>query len=185
MKLISLFLALFLLISFSVTSFAVDLEAPEVVEGESDSGIGEDISSELLLEEIVQDIDTLQSDVIDLQNQVNEIESTAPTSAAVDDGTGEVEENPSFGIDEATPTSISMYALNPITPSDTSGFKSVMLSLIGNYDAVIVEYEYENNNGYTSYIREVQPDYVWLCSCAIFLVVIYCVFRIGGAVING
>lgn len=185
MKVFSLFLAVFMALSFSLTSFAVELDSPEVVEGEPDSGIGEDITSELLLEEIVQDIDTLQSDVTDLQNQVNEIESTAPTSAAVDDGSVVVEENPSLGIDEATPTSISMYALNPITPSDTTGFKSVMLSLIGNYDAVVVEYEYENNNGYSSYIREIQPDYVWLCSCAIFLVVIYCVFRIGGAIING
>lgn len=73
--------------------------------------------------------------------------------------------------------------VDPVTPDKVNGFKQVMLDLIGDYEATIVEYSYENNNGYTSYIREVQPDYVWLCSCAIFLVVLYCVFRLGAAIL--
>lgn len=82
--------------------------------------------------------------------------------------------------------SVSVMSLNPITPSDTSGLKAVLLELIGDYDAVVVEYQYQNNNmtGY-NYLREVQPDYVWLCSCGLFAIVIYCVFRLGGALIRG
>lgn len=85
---------------------------------------------------------------------------------------------------DATITDISVMSLAPITPSDTSGLKSVLLSLIGDYDPVIIEYEYESSNGYTNYLREVQPDYVWLCSVGLFALVVYCIFRLGGALIR-
>lgn len=83
--------------------------------------------------------------------------------------------------DEALASSVSFMSLSPVTSADATGFKAVILSLIGDYDPVIIEYQYENANGYTSYLREVEPDYAWLCSAAIFLVVLYCVFRLGGA----
>lgn len=82
-------------------------------------------------------------------------------------------------IDNITVTSVS-----PIEPNDTSGLKSALLGVLGNYDPVIVEYQYSDRNGYTSYLREVQPDYVWLCSCALLALVIYCLFRLGGALIR-
>ena len=82
-------------------------------------------------------------------------------------------------IDNITVTSVS-----PIKPSDTSGLKSALLGVLGNYDPVIVEYQYSDRNGYTNYLREVQPDYVWLCSCALLALVIYCLFRLGGALIR-
>lgn len=82
-------------------------------------------------------------------------------------------------------TDVQVMSLNPVTPSDTSGLKAVLLELIGDYDAVVVEYQYQNNNmtGY-NYLREVQPDYVWLCSCGLFAIVIYCLFRLGGALLR-
>ena len=82
-------------------------------------------------------------------------------------------------IDNITVTSVS-----PIKPSDTSGLKSALLGVLGNYDPVIVEYQYSDRNGYTNYLREVQPDYVWLCSCALLALIIYCLFRLGGALIR-
>lgn len=75
-------------------------------------------------------------------------------------------------------------SVSPITPSNTNGLKKVMVELIGNYDPVVVEYAYQSSQGYTSYLREVQPDYVWMISCTIFLVVLYSVFRIFGMVIS-
>ena len=81
-------------------------------------------------------------------------------------------------------TGVTVMSLSPVTPSDTSGLKAVLLELLGDYDPVIVEYAYQNtNNSYMSYLREVQPDYVWLCSAALLVVVIFCVFRLGGAVL--
>ncbi|QRV61726.1 hypothetical protein [Inovirus sp.] len=82
-------------------------------------------------------------------------------------------------IDNITVTSVS-----PVEPSDTSGLKSALLGVLGSYDPVIVEYEYSDRNGYKNYLRDVQPDYVWLCSCALLALVIYCLFRLGGALIR-
>lgn len=86
---------------------------------------------------------------------------------------------------DAVITDVSIYSLSPITPSDTDGLKSALLSVVGDYDPVIVEYEYQSGNGYTNYLREVQPDYVWLCSVGLIAIVIYSLFRLGGALING
>ena len=36
--------------------------------------------------------------------------------------------------------------LSPVTPSDISGVKAVLLSFIGNYDPPIVQFEYTTNN---------------------------------------
>lgn len=79
---------------------------------------------------------------------------------------------------------IIVTSVSPIKPSDTTGLKSALLGVLGNYDPVIVEYEYSDRSGYTSYLREVQPDYVWLSSCALLALVIYCLFRLGGALIR-
>lgn len=86
---------------------------------------------------------------------------------------------------DATITDISVYSLSPVTPSDTDGLKAALLSVVGDYDPVIVEYQYQSSNGYSNYLREVQPDYVWLCSVALLGIVIYSLFRLGGALING
>lgn len=78
----------------------------------------------------------------------------------------------------------SVYTLSPITPDNTTGLTSLVLSLIGNYDPVIVEYKYQNYNSSSySYLREVQPDYPWLVSAGIFAIVLFCSLRIlGGAI---
>lgn len=76
-----------------------------------------------------------------------------------------------------------VYALNPVGPGDATGLKAIMLSLIGEWDSIVIEHSYESSNGYTNYLREIQLDYPWLCSCAIFLVIIYCIFRLGGSIL--
>lgn len=80
--------------------------------------------------------------------------------------------------------SVSVYSVGPVGPSDTTGLKSVLLGLLGSYDPVIVEYAYNGGNGYTNYLRQVQPDYVWLCSAALFALIVYCIFRLGGALLR-
>lgn len=79
---------------------------------------------------------------------------------------------------------ITVSSVSPVEPSDTTGLKSALLGVLGSYDPVIVEYEYSDRNGYKNYLRDVQPDYVWLCSCALLALVIYCLFRLGGALIR-
>lgn len=83
----------------------------------------------------------------------------------------------------ATLVGVEVYGLSPVTSDDTTGLKSVLLEFIGEYDPVIVEYEYENNNGYSSFLREVQPDYVWLSSCAMLALFVLSLFKLGGALL--
>ena len=67
-----------------------------------------------------------------------------------------------------------LESVAPVTPSASNGFKKVVLSLIGNYDPVIVEYRYQNTSSSTyGYLRQVEHDYPWLCSCAIFALVLF------------
>lgn len=79
---------------------------------------------------------------------------------------------------------IVVYALDPITADDTSGLKSVLLSVLGPYENIVTEYRYMNNNqSYYSYLREITPDYPWFGSLAVFLVLLFSVFRIGGSLL--
>lgn len=78
-----------------------------------------------------------------------------------------------------------LTGLSPVTPSDTSGLKAVLLSFIGDYDPPIVQFEYTSSNNYKQYVNEIQPDYVWICSFALIALFIYCLFKLGGALIRG
>lgn len=80
---------------------------------------------------------------------------------------------------------ITTTGLAPVTPSDTTGVKAVLLSFIGNYDPPITQYEYTTNNGYKQYVNEIQPDYVWICSFALIALFIYCLFKLGGGLLRG
>lgn len=79
-----------------------------------------------------------------------------------------------------------LLSLSPVTPSNTSGFKSVLLGLLGNYDTIVTVHQYQSSSsGYSSYVTDVQPDFVWLTGAALLLLLIYCLFRLGGALIHG
>lgn len=75
--------------------------------------------------------------------------------------------------------------LAPVTPSDTTGVKAVLLSFIGNYDPPVVQYEYTTSNNYKQYVNDIQPDYVWICSFALIALFIYCLFKLGGGLLRG
>lgn len=107
----------------------------------------------------------------------NTIDYTAPTYINLPSGY-EISEP-----EELEEVSVSVMSLDPVTASDSSGLKAIVLELLGDYSAVQVEWAYENTNGYTSYVREIQPDYPWLCSAAIFAIVLYCLIRMGVAML--
>lgn len=71
---------------------------------------------------------------------------------------------------------------NPVTPNNSNGFHSVLLTLLGNYEPVTVDYTYTSGgSSYTSHNITTDPDWSWICSAAIFGLVIFCTFRfIGG-----
>ena len=84
----------------------------------------------------------------------------------------------------ASINNISVISVAPIKPSDTTGLKAALLGVLGNYDPVIIEYQYSTGSGYANYLREVQPDYVWICSFVLLALVIFCLFRLGGALLR-
>lgn len=77
---------------------------------------------------------------------------------------------------------IDPYSLAPVTPGNTSGLKAVLLSILGSYDPIVAQYQYNNGSNY-GYIREIQPDYVWLVSAGIFAILLYCTWRLVGGMV--
>lgn len=73
-----------------------------------------------------------------------------------------------------------------ISASDANGFKAVLLGLIGDYETIITDYEYRNNqNTYTTHSIDITPDYSWIWSTVIFGLVVYCFFKmVGGFLCN-
>lgn len=69
-----------------------------------------------------------------------------------------------------------------ISPSDTSGFKAVLLSILGDYETTITDYTYQSGgSGYYSHSINIERDWTWICSCGVFALLLYCTFRtIGG-----
>lgn len=83
-------------------------------------------------------------------------------------------------------TGISRVSVPPVTPSSTTGLKAALLTVLGNYDPVVVVYQYNtSSSGYSSYATDIQPDYAWIASAALLCLVIWCLFKLGGALLRG
>lgn len=74
---------------------------------------------------------------------------------------------------------IDVYALPPVTSG--TGLKGLLLDVLGPYDTIITQYTYkQNGNNYYSYVNDISPDYPWLMSAALLIVLVFSVFRIAG-----
>ena len=83
-------------------------------------------------------------------------------------------------------TGISRVSVPPVTPSSTTGLKAALLTVLGNYDPVVVVYQYNtSSSGYSSYATDIQPDYVWIASAVLLCLVFWCLFKLGGALLRG
>lgn len=83
-------------------------------------------------------------------------------------------------------TGVSRVSVSPVTPSSTTGLKAALLTVLGNYDPVVVVYQYNtSSSGYSSYATDIQPDYAWLASAVLLCLVIWCLFKLGGALLRG
>lgn len=110
--------------------------------------------------------------------------ASAPDDGSTGDGTiVQTEVSPEYDSELGEYIGTTVYALNPVTAADSTGLKSVLLSFIGDYDAIVVEHAYASSNGYTNYLREVQYDYPWLCSAGLLTVMIFCLFKLGGSLL--
>ena len=83
-------------------------------------------------------------------------------------------------------TGVSRVSIPPVTPSSSTGLKAALLTVLGNYDPVVVVYQYNtSSSGYSSYATDIQPDYAWIASAALLCLVIWCLFKLGGALLRG
>lgn len=83
-------------------------------------------------------------------------------------------------------TGISRVSVPPVTPSSTTGLKAALLTVLGNYDPVVVVYQYNtSSSGYSSYATDIQVDYAWIASAVLLCLVIWCLFKLGGALLRG
>lgn len=83
-------------------------------------------------------------------------------------------------------TGVSRVSVPPVTPSSTTGLKAALLTVLGNYDPVVVVYEYNISSSSSSrYVTDTQPDYAWIASAVLLCLVIWCLFKLGGALLRG
>ena len=102
--------------------------------------------------------------------------------AALPESTG----SPDVVSEDVVLTGISRVSVPPVTPSSTTGLKAALLAVLGNYDPVVVVYEYNISSSSSSrYVTDSQPDYAWIASAALLCLVIWCLFKLGGALIRG
>lgn len=78
----------------------------------------------------------------------------------------------------------STLSIMRISASDTSGLHSILLTLIGDYNPIVKDYTYTSSSGYTSHQIDIQPDWSWIMTAALFIVVIFCVFRFVGGLFS-
>lgn len=94
--------------------------------------------------------------------------------------------SPDLVSEDVVLTGVSRVSVPPVTPSSTTGLKAALLSVLGNYDPVVVVYEYNISSSSSSrYVTDTQPDYVWIASAVLLCLVILCLFKLGGALIRG
>ena len=76
-----------------------------------------------------------------------------------------------------------------VSASDTSGLHALVLSLLGDYNPVVKDYTYYttsyNGTQTLNHSIDISPDYSWLATALLFIVVLFCVFRLIGAIFSG
>lgn len=77
----------------------------------------------------------------------------------------------------------SYYTPRAVTAQETSGLKSALLSVLGDYSPVIIEYQYTNSvDGSITVERTSQPDYAWIAAAVLLVVFMFCLFKLGVAI---
>lgn len=106
----------------------------------------------------------------------------ASSSLVSDSSILELDESELVPVEDTTLVSLKA---SPVTPQNSNGFHQVIISLLGNYEPITVDYEYRNNNNtYYSHNISTTPDWSWIASAFIFVVIIFCLFRLVGGLFS-
>lgn len=82
-------------------------------------------------------------------------------------------------LDEPVCVGVETFSLSPVTSSE--GLKGILLDVLGPYDTVVTQYKYQQgSNQYYSYVNDIQPDYPWIASAVLFILLLCCSFRFLG-----
>lgn len=78
--------------------------------------------------------------------------------------------------EDAELVGIEVFSLSPVTSA--TGLKGILLDILGPYDNIVTQYKYQQNTSTTnySYVNEITPDYPWIASAALFIVLIWSIF---------
>lgn len=124
--------------------------------------------------------------------QIDEFDSSSPATVVVDitqllnqnTEPVQVEDPEVIDVVSMQPELVNVtQSLQRVSAEDTTGLKSVLLSILGDYETVVTDYEYRNNNNtYYTHSISIERDWAWLCSCGIFAILLYCTFRTIGAI---
>lgn len=129
--------------------------------------------------ESVQDVIPSSSDpapvVVDLSNLVNSLTTKE-----------EISSDPEEVIVVEPQLVNATQSIQKVSASDATGFKAVLLDILGDYETVITDYEYRTgSNTYTSHSIAIERDYAWLASACMLGLLTFCTFKfIGGLLCN-
>ena len=194
MKFLAFLLSVVLILSFSVTAFAdevleltlPDLEPKVEVQEEEHPATTNNEYLDMVLNGMQNQIGNLNEKVEGIEDELSQINESNTLPDSSTSNVVQEEEIIEFNPETELPNEVVLMSVAPITPDDSTGLKAILLEILGDYDPVIVEYRYQNTNQTSyQYLREVLPDYPWCASFFIFALLIYCTFRIGGALLHG
>lgn len=169
--------------SFSTSDFAivedsVFVEVPVSVEASDSASVPDEVNNDSTIQmpaPVVPPVDPVV-DVPAPSFTLDEVLSALPESFR----------SPDVVSEDVVLSGISRVSVPPVTPSSTTGLKAALLTVLGNYDPVVVVYQYNtSSSGYSSYATDIQPDYAWIASAVLLCLVIWCLFKLGGALLRG
>lgn len=137
-----------------------------------DSGL----ESDSLIESVSEDVST------DNGSNITVVINNPSVTKPVNDVEAEDSIQKEFNAEEWTLVDVKT-SKEVVRAGNTTGLKSVVLSVIGDYETITTDYTYQNSNyNYLSHSIDTQPDYPWMITAAIFLVCLYSMFRLYGLV---
>ena len=168
----------------SVPDVAPSASSEPAASAEPEGGLDEDFTVGETVDQIVDKLPALGEPSVS-EDSPGELPSEVSPGGNTVYVVGDVLNDGASSANPVLTDTVVATGLAPVTPSDTTGVKAVLLSFIGDYDPPVVQYEYTTNNNYKQYVNEIQPDYVWICSFALIALFIYCLFKLGGGLLRG
>lgn len=122
---------------------------------------------------------------LEVEDPVSDQSSDSRVEQLLQEIAGKLPETPSNGqleVEKYVTTDVQQLR---ISSGDTSGLHSLVLSLIGDYNPIVKDYVYQNQSGYQTHSIEITPDWSWIMTAGLFIIVLYCFFRLLGIVLGG